>query len=738
MSPNEPLSIDPNDYCFIDTETRSSVDVTVAGPYAHTAAPDFCVLIVTYAIGLGPEQRWTIRPDVTVIGPDSRLDWRNAPADLAAFVAKARAGKGWFVAWNAAFDRLALNRGVSGGPAGECFLPVEAFLDAMVQAVRSHYPPDLAGASRLAACPIPKRASGKKLIGLFSRADGGTPAEHPAEWAEFVAYAADDIAAMRSIWLGTLPLPACEWQEYWISERINDRGLPIDRAFCRSASLLAELNAARANADVARITGGAITSVHQHAAILRWVMARLEHLPRVEAILTREITLEPDETGMDVAVVELGLDKGRVESLITYLLQLDAEQGLTDDEADALELLEVRQYGASATPRKFTKLLPMLEADDRLRGQYVFNGAATTGRYSSRGLQVHNLVRATVGDADAELRAIELVGSATPENVTEVYERLKAAFGPVGRTLSRLIRPAILAPEGQTLVWADWSAIEAIGLPWLANSTGARKVLDVIRASQQDKSKPDIYQTQAGLILRKSPLEVTKIERQSHGKVPVLSLGYGGGVGALMAMAENYGVSFDEALAKTVVRDYRAANPWMTAFWDQLWEAAQAARAAPGTEFTAGRVSYVFDDTYMNGTLICVLPCGRALLYPKVKWERSNQKNRKTGEVREVVRLTYARGYGRAPLWAGLLAENVTQATCASLLRWVLREYETRWPGYVTFHTHDEVGLVVPAHKADEFGHNLMQVMQTPPTWAEGMPLAVSITRNDWYTKAVD
>lgn len=735
----QPLSINPDDFCFIDTETRSSVDVTVAGAYAHTAAPDFCVMIVTYAIGNGPVQRWHIANDVAEIGSEDLLDWRRAPADLAAFIDRVRSGEAWLVAWNAAFDRLALNRGLNGLPVGETYLPIKCFLDAMVQACRSHLPPDLMGASTVMACPIPKRPTGKALIKLFAVHDGGTPASHPDEWLEYLRYASDDIDAMRTIWFDTLPLPATEWQEYWVSEGINDRGMPVDRVFVEGAAQLAELNAELANSEVERISGGALYSVNQHKAMLAWIMARVGHLPQAEPILTREVTLEPDDEGEDVAVAELSLGKENVKALIAYLLALDEAEGLTDAEAEALDMLEVREYGGSATPKKFIKMLPMLGDDARLRGQYTFNGAATTGRYSSRGVQIHNLTRDTVGDTDAELDAIEMITHDVRERLLqETYDRLKAKFGPVGRTLSRLIRPAFVAPVGKTFVWSDWSAIEAVGLPWLADSEGADRVLDIIEASQQDKTKPDIYQTQAGLILGKLATEISKKERQAYGKVPVLSLGYGGGVGALQSMAHNYGVSFDDDLAERVVEDYREANPWMTAFWAQLWEAANSAYGSPGDWFEAGRVSYGFDPGYMGGTLMCMLPCTRLLLYPKIKWEKREQKNRKTGVVTTKIAMTYRRGYGRAPLWGGLLAENVTQAACASLLRWSHGELERRAPGLLVGHTHDEnVGLCASG-LVGQMRTAMRVTMTGGPAWAKGMPLAVSVTDNDWYTKTLD
>jgi hypothetical protein len=216
----------------------------------------------------------------------------------------------------------------------------------------------------------------------------------------------------------------------------------------------------------------------------------------------------------------------------------------------------------------------------------------------------------------------------------------------VGKTLGMVIRPTFIAAPGKTFVYADWSAIEARVLPWLAASPGAEKVLDIFRRNDADPSLPDIYKITAGELLGIDPLDVSKTERQSHGKVPTLSLGFGGAKGALQKMAVNYHVHFDEAAAQALVTSWRERNPWAKEFWGYyrldkhgnldgyggLWGAANMAIRNPGNAYPAGRVAYVFDPDYLDGTLFCALPCGRVLTYPDCKWRESKIKDKATGE----------------------------------------------------------------------------------------------------------
>jgi len=337
-------------------------------------------------------------------------------------------------------------------------------------------------------------------------------------------------------------------------------------------------------------------------------------------------------------------------------------------------------------------------------------------------------------------------------------------FGSPGRALSRLIRPSIAAKNGRTMVWGDWSAIEARVLPWLAATRGAEGVLDIFRASDADKSVPDIYMHEAANVLGMNVDEMWAEYRQKNpraknwrqqGKVPVLSLGFGGGVGALQHMAVNYGISITEDEARVVVDKWRENNRWARAFWDALWKALLVAMEHPDVPQEVGRVVYLFDPGYMGGTVFCFLPDGRPITYPGVKWMKREREDRE-GNVTERVELTYMRGYERVSLWYGVLAENVTQATAASLLRDCLcrlspaqslkgaREQVFTSPfaqvhAEVIGHTHDEI--IVETEDNDDDVNAVRAILHAEmgrnPDWATGLPLVAEVSDNWYYTKTV-
>lgn len=331
---------------------------------------------------------------------------------------------------------------------------------------------------------------------------------------------------------------------------------------------------------------------------------------------------------------------------------------------------------------------------------------------------------------------------------------------PPSRKLGLLIRTALVADPGKTLVWCDWSAIEARVLPWLANSRGAEAVLDIFRTNDVDPSLPDIYKITAGQLLEKDPREVTDDERQAYGKVPTLSLGFGGALGALIAMSINYGVYLDTATGLRVVEGWRANNRWAPQFWGRhdkhgsygLWGAALSALDDPNTIYEAGRVAYVYDPDYLGGTLFCALPGGRLLSYPTIRWRRVEQEFPKgSGKVIEKDVLAFRKGYGWSGLWYGKLAENVTQATAASILRGTLKELEYGYcpvpdeEGYtdrytdfmpVVGHTHDEIVTQPDADDAPFVAEQLHALMVRGFSWSAGLPLAAEATINWYYTKA--
>lgn len=320
----------------------------------------------------------------------------------------------------------------------------------------------------------------------------------------------------------------------------------------------------------------------------------------------------------------------------------------------------------------------------------------------------------------------------TEQTVTE----FETHFGIASRAVSRLIRPSFIADRGKTLVWGDWSSIEARGLPWLA---GHEPTLDIFRTNDRDPDLPDIYKIEAGNIFDVEPTNVAKPERQV-GKVAVLSLGFGGGVGALDAMAANYGLSLERDFMGKIVGKWRERNRWAVTFWADLMDAFMKAWDKPGTVFKAERVAYVYHPDYLRGTMFCYLPDGRPITYTALRREKVTYEDEETGEEVTEWKIRYQKGYERGVLWHGILAENITQGICASILREKLVALEKRdWSWAETIgHTHDEIIEEVAEHKADEAEMRLRQEMERVPYWADGMPLAAETTKNWFYTKALD
>ncbi len=403
IDPAQPLVTSIDQLCFWDTETKAkrhtkgTSDESVVSAGAYRYARNAYVTILTYAIGLQPVQCVAVeRFDET-----RPLSWWDLPEDFHEFYYRAKRGEAWFAAWNTQFDRLAMNQ-MPGCPGFE----IEMTIDVMAQAVASNLPAKLDGAGMMAGLGR-KQEDGKDLIYLFTGAEGPQPAEEPEKWGRFKGYAVRDTGLLRDIYQATRPLPAREWEQYWTSERINDRGMMVDVPFCERAAALAAFNEAQVQASLVRLTNGQIRTVGQTKVIGEHLYDRL---PSVEAreILVKEYA-DPDEVTSDsddLVPSKLSVSADRLEALMTWFEQRDAEIGLTDGEYTLMQIVEARLFGASATPKKFGKIVQQ-HVDERLCGQYTFNGAQQTGRYSSRGVQVHNLMRASLGEHEAEI--IELI-----------------------------------------------------------------------------------------------------------------------------------------------------------------------------------------------------------------------------------------------------------------------------------------------------------------------------------------
>jgi hypothetical protein len=402
--------------CFLDTETKAlpftagtpDESVVTAGAYRYSRCA--VVNVIQWAIGDDPVE---ISAFKDFRDPTRRFVWAEPflPPKLWAFHQRVLKGEAWYVPWNAAFDRLLMNASVKG-----FVVPPSGFIDGMVQAVASNLPAKLEGASR-AIGRGGKHEGGKNYIQMFTTGDWTThtPQTNPAEWYDFTrGYGAQDVDELRAVFKATRPLPRREWEEYWVSEKINDRGIAVDVDFADRAAAIAELNARHLNARITRLTGGAITKVTQRERVANWLYDRTPHA-EARATLVKAWTSDDEVTGEDDELVpsKLSIAEDRLNAWRNFYEVLDENEGLTDEEFELVEIAEARATGASATPAKFQKIVDQHD-EGRLKGQYVFNGAPQTGRFSSRGVQVHNLIRASLTDKahpDRELDAIELINT---------------------------------------------------------------------------------------------------------------------------------------------------------------------------------------------------------------------------------------------------------------------------------------------------------------------------------------
>ena len=391
--------------CFVDTETRAEPHVSLtegnvksAGTYRY--AKSSFVIISTWAIANQP---------VFDISLDRGFDgdwllWSEMPYDLREFYKRVEQREAWFAAWNAGFDKAVWNNGTPDWP------PLEAdmIIDVMAQAVASNLPPALEGASRFIGRDG-KHPDGKYLINMFCTRDGETPFTKPAEWETFKLYGRMDVDEMREVWKSTRPLEWSEWEDYWVSERINERGIAIDLPMVERAARIADLDRKRINEQLTRWTNGQITAVTQTVRIAEWIYDRIEDA-EARFIMSTEFdedkSAEDDEAG-DLKQVKLSINRDNIEKLIVFFdAKREREGELSGSDQLIVDILTARQFGGSSSPAKFQKMIDQND-DGVLKGQYVFNGASQTGRFSSKSVQIHNLTRSSL--EAFEVAAIEFI-----------------------------------------------------------------------------------------------------------------------------------------------------------------------------------------------------------------------------------------------------------------------------------------------------------------------------------------
>jgi DNA polymerase len=503
------------------------------------------------------------------------------------------------MAHNAAFERLILWYVL------QVNIPLEQFYCTAAQARANCAPGSLEDVGRFMGASMKKDHRGAALI----RKMCVPPFQESAELtAEMIQYCEQDVRAMRAISQAMRPLSDEELADYHVNERINDRGVLVDVPLCRAAVSYAATEATEIAEIVKEVSKGELTSVRS-PKMRQWVWDRVG--PEARALMTKDDKVSIDKT------------------VRANLLNCEGVP------PDVQEIIQCADDLWASSVAKFARLAQLADVEDsRVRGAFVFAGGSATGRASSYGAQVHNFTRKCAKSPD-DVRAAMCRGHA-----------IVPKFGKrVTDVLRGMLRPALIPAKGQQLVVADWSSIEARVNPWLSG-TGQAK-LDVF------ESGLDPYIVNAAGTFQRSYDDIKadydrdgESAQRQIGKVQELACGFAGGVGAFASMARIYSVRLSEADSKRMVDAWRRNNQWAVNFWSQLEQQYTRAMRNRGQEFTAGRITYLFDGLHLWYSL----PSGRVLCYPFARLEDDGISYAKSAWKPA----QDAKEWPRARLWRGL------------------------------------------------------------------------------------
>ena len=580
------------------------------------------------------------------------------------------------VAHNATFERACIGRML-----GQVLDPSQ-WECTMVQCARCGLPLSLGEAAKVLGLDAQKMTEGRALIKKFCtpHACGGSlfendsrirPESAPDEWATFKEYCRMDVEVERELDKALAWLEPTEDERalYALDQTINDRGVAVDLQLVDHAVRMDVVYKARLNTEAQTITG--LANPNSAQQLRTWIGER---------------------TGLQLDTLRKG--------------DLPDIKAQTDD-ADVHRILQIRAEMAKTSCKKYEAMQATVCRDGRVRGILQFHGTRT-GRWAGRLVQMQNLPQNHLDD----------LGLARQILKDGDLDTMELCYGNVPDTLSQLIRTAFVAPEGKTFAVCDFSAIEARVLAWLA---GEDWVLEVFHGHGK------IYEATAAQMYGCDVSEITKTDpRRQKGKIAVLALGYGGGVGALAAMGgERMGLSQEDMAG--IVRDWRKANPHIVKAWALLEKAAQSCATTGIDHKTLGLRFHKEED----GTMTVRLPSGRLLCYRDMTLGRNrfgNTSLKYRGVNSETKQWTWVETYG------GKLTENIVQAIARDCLAHALLQLEKLGIPTV-FHVHDEVVCEVPKDHADEALKIIQNVFAYGADWAEGLPLKGAGYITDYYLK---
>lgn len=651
----------------IDIETYSSVDIKKSGMYKYALSDDFQILLFAYSVNFGEVKiidlaKGEILPEVII----SALNDKNIIKH----------------AYNAPFEWWCLNQ---AGYKTE----IEQWRDTMFHGLYCGYTAGLGATGTAIGLPQDKKkdTTGKALIKLFcvpckpTKKNGGRlrnlPHHEPEKWELFKNYCIQDVVTETEIYkrLSNFPVPQ-EEQELWVlDQKINAYGVKIDTELVRGALNINDIITAELTEEAVQVTG--LDNPNSAAQLGKWLK---------------------EKTGQDIE----NLQKGTVSELIGSL-----------EDKEAVRVLEIRQELAKTSIKKYVAMEEAICPDGRIRGLLQFYGANRTGRWAGRLVQVQNLPRNYLETLDY---ARDIVKS-------QDVDFLKLVYGNVSDTLSQLIRTAFIPSEGHKFVVADFSAIEARVIAWLAGEQWRQEVF-ATHGKIYEASASQMFGVPIELIKKGNP----EYALRQKGKVAELALGYGGSSGALIAMGA-LDMGLEEKELPDVVRRWRNANKRITDLWYGIENAVIKLMETGETQGLKGIIfSREIDLIYGQDFLTIKLPSGRKLYYPKPHLKENrfgsnalhyfgvNQTTKKW-EVQET--------YG------GKLVENIVQAISRDCLAVTLKRLESEGLQTV-MHIHDEA--VIDADPNVDLD-KVCELMGQPIEWAPGLLLKAAGFESSYYMK---
>ena len=636
----------------IDIETYSSVNLAKSGVYKYSESDDFEILLFAYSVD-GSE----VKVVDLAMGEKIPLPIINALTDENIIK--------W--AFNAQFERICLSKYI-GKP-----MSAKSWRCTMVWAAVLGLPLSLEGVGAVLGLEKQKITEGKELIRYFcvpgKRKDGTTirhyPCDAPDKWMSFKEYNIRDVEVEISIQkrLSRFPVPDSEWQNYILDQKINDRGIMLDMDFVESA-IKCDTEMRETNLQTAReITG--LDNPNSTVQLKKWLA----------------------EQGVETE----SLSKDSVESLL---------ESATDN---VTEMLNIRKQLAKSSVKKYDAMVNAVCSDGRARGLIQFYGANRTGRYAGRLIQVQNLPQNHLPDLE-QARTLVKKG---------FYTETEMLYDFVPLVLSELIRTAFVPKPGCRFYVADFSAIEARVIAWLA---GERWRQDVFAGGG------DIYCASASQMFH-VPVEKNGVNGhlRQKGKIAELALGYGGSVGALKAMGA-LRMGINESELQPLVDVWRQANPKIVRFWYAVDSAIKECIKEKHDTKTHG-----IGFSLQSGILFITLPSGRKLAYVKPRIG----ENRFGGESVTYEGIGGTKKWERLESYGAKFVENIVQATARDILAEAMLRLNNEGYG-VVMHIHDEVVIEAPPETSID---EICRVMGQTPKWADGLLLRADGYVCDFYRK---